>query len=83
MVLGVGLLLQHLAGVGGRPAPLLRRYNHPISHSVLLDVIVHSGYNSLRQSRSTNVRPPAHTNRRTEDHVWFEDRWMVTSLCDE
>jgi hypothetical protein len=18
-----------------------------------------------------------------EDHVWFEDRWMVTSLCDE
>jgi hypothetical protein len=17
------------------------------------------------------------------DHVWFEDRWMVTSLCDE
>jgi hypothetical protein len=19
----------------------------------------------------------------TEDHVWFEDRWMVSSLCDE
>jgi spermidine synthase len=19
----------------------------------------------------------------TEDHAWFEDRWMVTSLCDE
>jgi hypothetical protein len=18
-----------------------------------------------------------------EDHVWFEDRWMVGSLCDE
>jgi hypothetical protein len=18
-----------------------------------------------------------------EDHVWFEDRWMVTFLCDE
>jgi hypothetical protein len=18
-----------------------------------------------------------------EDHVWFEDRWMVASLCDE
>jgi hypothetical protein len=18
-----------------------------------------------------------------EDHVWFEDRWMVSSLCDE
>jgi hypothetical protein len=21
--------------------------------------------------------------RPTEDHVWFEDRWMVASLCDE
>jgi hypothetical protein len=21
--------------------------------------------------------------RRREDHVWFEDRWMVASLCDE
>jgi hypothetical protein len=20
---------------------------------------------------------------RGEDHVWFEDRWMVASLCDE
>jgi hypothetical protein len=20
---------------------------------------------------------------RLEDHVWFEDRWMVASLCDE
>jgi hypothetical protein len=21
--------------------------------------------------------------RPSEDHVWFEDRWMVASLCDE
>jgi hypothetical protein len=21
--------------------------------------------------------------RPDEDHVWFEDRWMVASLCDE
>jgi hypothetical protein len=21
--------------------------------------------------------------RISEDHVWFEDRWMVASLCDE
>jgi hypothetical protein len=21
--------------------------------------------------------------REIEDHVWFEDRWMVTSWCDE
>jgi hypothetical protein len=20
---------------------------------------------------------------KSEDHVWFEDRWMVASLCDE
>jgi hypothetical protein len=20
---------------------------------------------------------------RSEDHVWFEDRWMVAFLCDE
>jgi hypothetical protein len=23
------------------------------------------------------------TVRQLEDHVWFEDRWMVASLCDE
>jgi hypothetical protein len=23
------------------------------------------------------------TDEITEDHVWFEDRWMVASLCDE
>jgi hypothetical protein len=22
-------------------------------------------------------------NEVPEDHVWFEDRWMVTSFCDE
>jgi hypothetical protein len=21
--------------------------------------------------------------REIEDHVWFEDRWMVASLCNE
>jgi hypothetical protein len=25
---------------------------------------------------------PAELNY-SEDHVWFEDRWMVASLCDE
>jgi hypothetical protein len=25
--------------------------------------------------------PPPY--RRVEDHVWFEDRWMVASSCDE
>jgi hypothetical protein len=23
------------------------------------------------------------TSYRSEDHVWFEDRWMVASLCHE
>jgi hypothetical protein len=23
------------------------------------------------------------TKAQIEDHVWFEDRWMVASLCDE
>jgi hypothetical protein len=23
------------------------------------------------------------TRGEPEDHVWFEDRWMVASLCDE
>jgi hypothetical protein len=27
-------------------------------------------------------RPLADLSR-YEDHVWFEDQWMVTSLCDE
>jgi hypothetical protein len=25
----------------------------------------------------------AMTDVASEDHVWFEDRWMVASLCDE
>jgi hypothetical protein len=25
----------------------------------------------------------SHTGSTVEDHVWFEDRWMVASLCDE
>jgi hypothetical protein len=25
----------------------------------------------------------SHSHSSSEDHVWFEDRWMVASLCDE
>jgi hypothetical protein len=32
---------------------------------VLLEVILHGGYNSFRKSRSAIIRPPAHTARRT------------------
>jgi hypothetical protein len=26
---------------------------------------------------------PNRARQESEDHVWFEDRWMVASLCDE
>jgi hypothetical protein len=29
------------------------------------------------------VGPPSRARRVSEDHVWFEDRWMVASLCDD
>jgi hypothetical protein len=29
------------------------------------------------------VRQPPGLRVRCEDHVWFEERWMVASLCDE
>jgi hypothetical protein len=28
-------------------------------------------------------QPPGQQPLNAEDHVWFDDRWMVTSLCDE
>jgi hypothetical protein len=34
------------------------------------------------ESRRPFTSPPP-TSPMTEDHVWFEDRWMVASLCDE
>jgi hypothetical protein len=36
------------------------------------------GLTDVERERSSPVRPPG-----VEDHVWFEDRWMVASLCDE
>jgi hypothetical protein len=29
------------------------------------------------------VTPSRSSTQWFEDHVWFEDRWMVASLCDE
>jgi hypothetical protein len=35
----------------------------------------------------TGAQDPSHgkrfQNESFEDHVWFKDRWMVASLCDE
>jgi hypothetical protein len=33
----------------------------------------------IRRSLRTNESQ----RQEVEDHVWFEDRWMVASLCDE
>jgi hypothetical protein len=33
--------------------------------------------------RSGAAYSTVQANGTIEDHVWFEDRWMVTSLCDE
>jgi hypothetical protein len=34
-------------------------------------------------SSSTSTCSSSFSSDGTEDHVWFEDRWMVASLCDE
>jgi hypothetical protein len=42
-----------------------------------------------RTGPRSKVGGPAQSDRprgvsiAVEDHVWFEDRWMVTSWCDE
>jgi hypothetical protein len=38
-----------------------------------------NGVSLLCISISTYITTPS----LSEDHVWFEDRWMVASLCDE
>jgi hypothetical protein len=47
---------------------------------------------SLSLLLTVNFRQPSHEFTfgvgidlisKLEDHVWFEDRWMVASLCDE
>jgi hypothetical protein len=35
------------------------------------------------QVRSSSGSHGTLSSLQTEDHVWFEDRWMVASLCDE
>jgi hypothetical protein len=46
------------------------------------DVIMQKGVLvNLMVITSTRLEPSVHLT--IEDHVWFEDRWMVASLCDE
>jgi hypothetical protein len=43
-----------------------------------VEVLVHAG---ARQRHVVVVK--ARLISSSEDHMWFEDRWMVASLCDE
>jgi hypothetical protein len=45
-------------------------------HGLYVNLAVRRGYSSLGRTGSMSTLP-------CEDHVWFEDRWMVASLCDE
>jgi hypothetical protein len=39
--------------------------------------------NNPRESQREDSENHHQEQAGTEDHVWFEDRWMVASLCDE
>jgi TPR repeat protein len=55
--------------------------------------IQHRGYNDLRRAAEGGHDAAAYLyatllyrdngSAAAEDHVWFKDRWMVASLCDE
>jgi hypothetical protein len=38
---------------------------------------------ATRAAEAPTRAAEAPTRAADEDHVWFEDRWMVASLCDE
>jgi hypothetical protein len=61
-------------GVKGKLAP---RYIGPYE---VIEVRGPVAYRIQLPERFSAVHNVFHV---TEDHVWFEDRWMVASLCDE
>jgi hypothetical protein len=49
-----------------------------------LDAEIEAVLKSLQSDQITIVGYEVELNDlKREDHVWFEDRWMVASLCDE
>jgi hypothetical protein len=50
------------------------------SHGLYINIAVRREYLSPGRSGSTSTTSRVWV---PEDHVWFEDRWMVASLCDE
>jgi hypothetical protein len=60
-----------------------RRFIQGLScHSIILPSHKISPWISQASPRNSKGKMEGE-NRKTEDHVWFEDRWMVASLCDE
>jgi hypothetical protein len=43
----------------------------------------HAHPNASSSMCETALLPNADALLTAEDHVWFEDRWMVAPLCDE
>jgi hypothetical protein len=58
-----------------------------VSAGEFLGFLVHEGgieVGKKNMKAIDEVVPPANLKElQSEDHVWFEDRWMVASLCDE
>jgi hypothetical protein len=49
-------------------------------HGIPFLFLEYDGFRRFVSSLNPLFKMPCRT---TEDHVWFEDRWMVASLCDE
>jgi hypothetical protein len=54
-----------------------------------LGVVLEQGYkyeplvSVIKIEQFHNKPAPCQLSSPSEDHVWFEDRWMVAPLCDE
>jgi hypothetical protein len=57
---------------GGNPNGAFQKANREINFIV-------GGHQVIKTNRLTR----SNAREIGEDHVWFEDRWMVASLCDE
>jgi hypothetical protein len=51
---------------------------------IVVDYFVFAAHPSASARHAArHVAHRAACHRLLEEHVWFEDRWMVASLCDE
>jgi hypothetical protein len=79
----IGLIEWMNLGSLGSMGPLVRQINcHNHHFKTIPSIPERRKFIPRHRCGSTAPRGPAAPPNR-EDHVWFEDRWMVTSLCDE